>query len=515
VHWGLWRFGVLTTLGAALVWGAGPACAALPNWLKTRRPNGQQQALVQQVGTQSPQWQGAAPAGTLPATPVPLGLTLDNRVTITPADPAQALKQWWTVFGDETLNGLVAKALRDNPGLKANAQALAASREFQRQAKTLLLPTVSFNPAYLRQRFSGNNIFPFGGFVVGQYSLPVSFSYEFDYLLKSRDAYEVVKIEYEVLTLDREALTQLVAAQVVQAYVRYLGAGSQLSALHEEAALLDERTTLSGARQHSGLERPDQGSYADDVRVSDVGRLREVAQKQRQDYRLQLAALVGETPASFTTLAALDTPTTPASLSRLTLPEELPVGTPLGLLSLRPDLRAAELMIQDYELRTRIARKDLLPSITLNADFGFLSRSFSNLVDWQSRIWSYGGALSQTLFDAGKKLSILREQKLRTREQLSRYQEAVLNAYSEVERSLSVAYREAREHQLLSAQWQTLDTQAALTRARFDGGLVDRRPVLDQTYQALVTRRQWITLHERQFLNVATVYQALGSRLTP
>lgn len=512
--WGLWCYATVVSLSLMLFSGTSVE-AALPGWLKTRRPNPQQQALVQQVGAQAPQWYGMSPGGPQVPTSPPSTLALDNQVTITPADPAQALKQWWTVFGDDTLNTLVSKALRDNPGLKANAEALAANREFQRQAKTLLLPTVSLNPSYTRQRFSGNNILPFGGFVVGQYSLPVSFSHELDYLLKSRDAYEVVKIEHEILTLDREALTQLVAAQVVQAYVRYLGAGSQLAALTEESTLLSERASLSGARQRAGIERLDQGEYADDVRVSDVGRLREVALKQREDYRLQLAALLGETPASFTLLASLDTQASPASLTRLTLPEALPVGSPTGLLAVRPDLRAAELMIQDYELRTRIARKDLFPTVTLNADFGFLSRNFSNLLDWQSRIWSYGGALSQTIFDAGKKLSVIREQKFRTREQLARYQEAVMNAYSEVERSLSMAYREAREYQSLSAQWRTLEDQASLTRSRFEGGMIDRRPVLDQMYQTLVVRRQWLTLHERQFLNVATVYQALGSRLTP
>ena len=40
------------------------------------------------------------------------------------ASEAHLPAQWWTVFNDETLNGLEQTALRDNPSVKAAAQRL-------------------------------------------------------------------------------------------------------------------------------------------------------------------------------------------------------------------------------------------------------------------------------------------------------------------------------------------------------------------------------------------------------
>ena len=69
---------------------------------------------------------------------------------------------WWEVFGDTNLNDLEAQALRANQELKAAVARVDQARATARVARSDLLPSLSLDPSFTRQRYSPNQSPSFG-----------------------------------------------------------------------------------------------------------------------------------------------------------------------------------------------------------------------------------------------------------------------------------------------------------------------------------------------------------------
>src|SRR5262245_28827689 len=63
---------------------------------------------------------------------------------------------WWEVFGDLTLKELEHRATEVSPELKAAVARVEQARATARVARSELLPTISADPSFTRQRYSPN-----------------------------------------------------------------------------------------------------------------------------------------------------------------------------------------------------------------------------------------------------------------------------------------------------------------------------------------------------------------------
>src|SRR5207302_10320048 len=69
---------------------------------------------------------------------------------------------WWELFADRTLNDLEARALSANQQLKEAIARVEQARATARVARGELLPTLSADPSFTRQRYSPNQNPSFG-----------------------------------------------------------------------------------------------------------------------------------------------------------------------------------------------------------------------------------------------------------------------------------------------------------------------------------------------------------------
>ena len=118
------------------------------------------------------------------------------------------------------------------------------------------------------------------------------------------------------------------------------------------------------------------------------------------------------------------------------------VVTPLAdlpdqTLQRRPDLQAAYFAIEAADLRTSVAYKDLLPSISLEAAFEDLSDSPQSLL-LTDPVWALLGQLSAPLFQGGKLKSAAEVAELQTAQSYQSYRETLLEAIMEVDNALSM-----------------------------------------------------------------------------
>src|SRR4249920_2150877 len=99
--------------------------------------------------------------------------------------------QWWTLFGDPTLNELEQQAAQASLQLQAAVARVTQARAIARVTEADFYLNVTLDPAVGRTRFSGNRPVQPGTTVtsstVNRYSLPLDVSYEVDLWGKIRN----------------------------------------------------------------------------------------------------------------------------------------------------------------------------------------------------------------------------------------------------------------------------------------------------------------------------------------
>jgi NodT family efflux transporter outer membrane factor (OMF) lipoprotein len=213
-----------------------------------------------------------------------------------------------------------------------------------------------------------------------------------------------------------------------------------------------------------------------------------------------IAVLVGEPPAGFHL--------PPGKMTQD--PPEIPVGIPSTLLERRPDVAAEERLVMAANVQIGLAKTAFFPTLTLSGSGGLGSGSLLNLLTWGSRVWSAGPALAQTLFDAGRRRSIVRQAQDAYDAAAASYQQTVLNAFQEVEDNLStlrvLAEEQAKQKEAVEAGEQSLVLETERYRAGTDSAL---NVITTQTI-TLNNERTAVNLLQRRLISCVNLIIALG-----
>src|SRR5476649_1082465 len=343
------------------------------------------------------------------------------------ASEARLPAQWWSVFGDATLDQLEQTALRDNPGVKAAGQRLlqAQAQAGVTRSNQSVQGGVSASAAnsaqgiaFGHQSISGND-----------YEVGASLSYEVDLFGRVRRMVEASDAQVLASEADRDGVLLLLSSQVATTYWQIRGLDAEIAILNGALATRHETEDLITARFNAGLSNELDTSRARIERANAEADLHEV-QRQRNQLEHSLATLVGGSPTS-TMLRALANGVLPQ-------PPAIPVGLPASLLSQRPDLAGSVANLRSANAQIGVAESAFYPSISLTGDFGFASENLRYLAKGGSRQFSIGPlALSLPIFDGGRNKSNLALAKARYEEAIDNHDTKLLTALREVEDALS------------------------------------------------------------------------------
>jgi outer membrane protein, multidrug efflux system len=226
--------------------------------------------------------------------------------------------------------------------------------------------------------------------------------------------------------------------------------------------------------------------------------------RSRAQIEHALAVLCGQPPARFT-IAAKATSITPP---------EIPAGLPSELLQRRPDVVAAEHNLEAANARIGVAKAAFFPAIKLTSASGFASADLGTLVDWPSRFAQFGPSISVPVFQGGRNRANLQAAEARYEQNVATYRGQVLNAFRDVEDSLSdlstlVSQGEAVNRALTSAR----DT-VTLASERYQQGLSSYLDVVDAQRVALQAERQDAQLRGQRAVATILLAKALGGGWT-
>lgn len=426
------------------------------------------------------------------------------------ANPAMAdafgKDEWWKIFGDEKLNGLIASAYEESPTLKAAKARLKQARAFTRSEESRLWPDITLGGNAARQKYSASNPnFPPGTPVkpFNLYSAQAGIDYGLDLFGRARNLGEAARAREVGAEETYRAARIALAADVAEAYYRLRGLRAEEAALTRNLALRTETVGITGKRYEIGDVSDLEVARAEGEEATTKAELFAVEQ-QRAIVEHALAILTGKPPANFdiTTSEIVDTP--PA----------IPQGLPSALLERRPDIVQAEREMAATNAEIGFARGAFFPSIDIGASFGYQASEASNLFDWSSRTWLLGPAsgtlLSLPVFNGGRLSANLAASKASFREAVANYRAQVLVAFKESEDALS-GVRTAKGAAVAQEQAASAAQRAyRVARLQYDNGFIGYLERIDAERSLLGAQRGQARARADQYVAAITLIRALG-----
>jgi multidrug efflux system outer membrane protein len=417
---------------------------------------------------------------------------------------------WWTVFGDQTLNGLEQRAMHDNPNVRAAAQRLVQAQAQLGVVRAGQLPTVNVQAGVSNQRTSAETS---TGLALGHrsiegnnYTAGLGFSWELDLWGRVRRIVEAADAQALAAQDDRDGVLLMLSSQVAATYWQLRGLDAELAILRNALDTRRESQELIEARFNAGLSNELDVSRTRIERANAEADLHD-AQRQRNTLEHALAVLVGASPSTTLIAASPDT--------ALPQPPSIPVGLPASLLGQRPDLASSVANLQAFNAQIGVAQGAFYPALNLTGNYGYASENLRNLAQGSARQFSIGPlALSLPVFDAGRNRSNLKLAKARYDEAVANHEGRLLTALREVEDALSDV-QERQQQGDVQAQAQQAAARALLVaQARYDRGVSTYLDVTDAQRSTLAADRAAAQIRTQRLLAAVSVARALGGGWT-
>jgi NodT family efflux transporter outer membrane factor (OMF) lipoprotein len=347
-------------------------------------------------------------------------------------------QEWWTLFRSPKLNAMIRRSLDNNPNLQSAIATLRAAYQavYAQEGHFFPLAEANFNPTRQQTSAALSPIPANGATIFDLHTAQVQVSYTLDIWGLNRRTVESLQAQADNQRFQVEAAYLTLAANVAVAAINEASLRGQIEATNE---LITTNTKMLDI-----LRRQLDSGYANrsDVALQEAALaqaratlppLRRALQQQRD----ALSALIGVYPS--------EEPRETFKLTDLHLPDELPVSLPAQLIEQRPDVREAEEQLHSASALIGVATANILPSLTINANAGYMNTAFAGLLAPQNMFWQLAGNATQTVFDGGTLLHQLQEAKDNYNAAAWTYRGAVLGAVQNVADSLRAIQNDADE----------------------------------------------------------------------
>ncbi len=157
-----------------------------------------------------------------------------------------------------------------------------------------------------------------------------------------------------------------------------------------------------------------------------------------------------------------------------------------------------------------VAKADLFPRFSLIGVVGLQSISASDWWSSGSRFWSAGPTVTWPVFQSGRIRANIRVQNARQEQVLAGYEQTVLLAFADVERSLTAYAKEQIRRQSLAESVQANQKALVLANDLYDHGLTDFLRVLASERGLYQSQDSLVQSDQAVALNLVSLYKALG-----
>jgi NodT family efflux transporter outer membrane factor (OMF) lipoprotein len=433
-----------------------------------------------------------------------------------PAQPSDAAdrKDWWTVFGDQTLDDLETRVETSNQTLAAAEAAYRQAHALVAEDQAALWPTVTANGSATVSGGGSNsagsgasggaNGTPgAGGATRTLYRVSLGATW-------APDIWGSVRRTIRSAKASAQGSAALVANARLSAQTELAADYISLRELDEEKRELDATVTAYARTLAITQNKYAAGNAArsdvlvaksqlESTQASDTD-----LEQQRARMEHAIAILTGQPP------AALTLPPGPWTLA---LPE-IPAAVPSTLLQRRPDIANAERTAASQSEQIGVAVAAFYPSLNLTGDGGFSASNLGKLFSLSNSFWSLGAAAAETIFDAGARSAKVRQARAAYDQAVATYRQTVLTAFGQVEDNLAAQRVYGSEEAQLRRAYDDAALAVTIARNEYAAGTVDFTTVDTAQITALQAQRALVQMQANRLTTAVSLIEALGGGWT-
>lgn len=401
-------------------------------------------------------------------------------------------KGWWREIGDHRLDVLVDEALTSNTDIQIAATRIRQAQSMEAIARSALLPSIGTLGLGSR---SSNDAFGRTTESTGVQGV-ARISYEVDLFGRIANQVDAAEAGVSAQMTAKEAVELSVTAAVVRTYITLVGLDEQRKSLKASQEVYAQILELAREQERAGYTSSASVDRAESFYLA-VSEQLPVIDNAIAQAENALSFLLGRAPGEIERAGALD------SLNLL----EAPKTVPSELVRNRPDIAAAEFQVAATDKQLSAARAQFLPRVRLSALIGLAE---SSVLNNGLTLWSAGGSVLAPIFQGGRLQGNFDNADARRMEAAFAYRRSVLQAFREVEDSLSSAARLQDQSELLDERLAVSKRAEAHAIERFEEGYVPKMEPLNAAANRLSLEISQTRLLAERSSAMVTLYQSLG-----
>lgn len=416
----------------------------------------------------------------------------------------QTVTRFWSLFGDDMLDSLVADALAANHDLRIALARFTEARAARRQSRFDQFPTVTASGGYTKERLTEDQALAAASPTREQTFYDAGFDaiWELDLFGRVRRGVEASRADAESAEASLRDAQVIVIAEVARTYLELRGEQGRLAVARRNVQNQRDSLDLANVRLDAG-----RGTELDTSRAS----------AQLSTTLASIPPLEAAVASSIHRLGVL-TGRQPTELKdRLSPARDLPavpavaaVGNPADLLRRRPDIRVAERNLAAATARVGVAVGDLFPVVSFTGTVGFAAAHIGDLGNSGTDTYLLAPGISWAALDLGRVRARISGARARTEGALAAYERAVLGALEETETALVFHARAKERLTYITAAADASVSASRLARARYEGGISDFLQVLDAERTQLVAEDALAQSRTDVATSLVAVFKALG-----
>lgn len=399
---------------------------------------------------------------------------------------------WREFFTDPHLQALIERGLVNNIDMRTADLRIAEAEAALSTARLSYYPTVNFTPQ------GGLSTYNFDGLNT-TYRLPVAAEWNIDVAGRLHNRKQRARAAFEQSEINRRYIQTRLIAAIANGYYTLLMLDSQLEVSRTTAANWKENVRIMKAMKDAGMtneasvSQTEANSWAIETSLFDLRR-------QIRAAETSLSLLLGEAPHTIER----------GTLAEQTLREDLLVGVPAQLLANRPDVRSAELDLEQTFYNTNLARAAFYPSVSLAGTLGWVKDGVT--LNPGQFLLSFVLSLAQPIFNGGVNKANLKIAQAQQEEARIAFVQTLLNAGGEVNDALEQCQTargksDLRRHQIAALESAVRSTQQLM---RYSDKAYTYLEVLTAQQALLQAQLSQIADYFEGIQGMVNLYQALG-----
>ena len=410
--------------------------------------------------------------------------SLYRRMSVPTDSVSSAAVTWDQFFTDQYLKEWISTGLQYNSNLQIARLKVKEAEAALMASQWALLPGADFSMR---------------GGAPGQFSASLEASWQTDIFGNLRNAKRRAQAALEQSQAYKQAVQTQLVATIANSYYTLLKLDEQLAISNRTLNTWEESIRTLEALKRAGKTNEAAVLQAKANKLSVEGNVLTL-EKEILAVENSLCALLGLVPMKIQR----------GTLNEQILPETLSAGVPVELLNRRPDVKQAEMSLEQAFYAVNSAKASFYPNITLSGAIGWTTGSGNIAVDPGSIIANLIAGLTQPVFARGVNKARLETAQSQLEQAAYGFRQSLLDAGVEVNNALTL-WQTAQKRVELDKK-QILNLQAAIwnTQLLMKHGNADYLEVLTAQKNLLQAELTEAADKYDEIISAVHLYQALG-----